>query len=171
MYAILNEIPANNCVAIIVSSDEVDSQKISIPHIVEYFDDIDKKIFGRSMTSEQASRYAQFITELDESVCHIYCCFQSAQSRSAAVASALYKYYGDDKTAYSIWEDPMYSPNPYVFMLLCEALGVEFDALIEANRQAIRKAIQHTRNQTQLYLLVYLNFIFGTDQLFFRVSN
>lgn len=131
MYAILNEIPANNCVAIIVSSDEVDSQKISIPHIVEYFDDIDKKIFGRSMTSEQASRYAQFITELDESVCHIYCCFQSAQSRSAAVASALYKYYGDDKTAYSIWEDPMYSPNPYVFMLLCEALGVNLMHLLK----------------------------------------
>lgn len=152
LYTVLKEIPANNSVAIIASSYEVDSQKIPIPHIVEYFDDIDREIFGRSMTPDQASQYARFITGLDKSVHHIYCCCQSAQSRSAAIAAVLYKYYGDDTLAYSIWKDPNYSPNPYVFLLLCEALGVSFeyvelDALIEANRQAIRKAIQRSRNK------------------------
>lgn len=151
LYTILKERPTDNSVAIIASSDEVDSQKIPIPHIVEYFDDVDREILGRSMTSDQASRYAQFITELDESVRHIFCCCQSAQSRSAAIASAIHKFDGNDKAAYSIWRDPMHSPNPYVFLLLCETLGVEFeyvefDALIEANRQAIRRAIQRSRN-------------------------
>lgn len=47
-------------VAVIASSEEIDSQKIPIPHIVEYFDDIDREIYGRSMSLEQASRYAQF---------------------------------------------------------------------------------------------------------------
>ena len=153
LYSILKETSIDNSVAIIASSEEIDSQRIPIPHIVEYFDDIDREICGRSMTLEQASRYAQFIIGIDKSVSRIYCCCQSAQSRSAAIASALYKYYGDNTLAYSIWKDPIYSPNPYVFLLLCEALGVsfeyvEFDALIEANRQARRKAIQHSRNKT-----------------------
>lgn len=55
LYTILKEIPANNSVAIIASSDEVDSKKIPIPHIVEYFDNIDCEIIGRSMTPDQAS--------------------------------------------------------------------------------------------------------------------
>ena len=151
LYSILKETSIDNSVAIIASSEEIDSQRIPIPHIVEYFDDIDREVFGRSMTSEQASRYAQFIKGLDKSVQHIYCCCQSAQSRSPAMASAIHKFNRNDEAAYSIWRDPMYSPNPHVFLLLCEALGVEFeyvefDALIEANRQAIRRAIQRSRN-------------------------
>ena len=102
LYSLLKETSIDNSVAVIASSEEIDSQKIPIPHIVEYFDDIDREIYGRSMTLEQASRYAQFVTGLDNSVSHIYCCCQSAQSRSAAIASALYKYYGDNTLAYSI---------------------------------------------------------------------
>ena len=152
LYSLLEETSIDNSVAVVASSEAIDSQKIPIPHIVEYFDDIDREIYGRSISLEQASRYAQFVIGLDNSVSHIYCCCQSAQSRSAAIASALYKYYGDNTLAYSIWKNPIYSPNPYVFLLLCEALGVgfeyvEFDALIEANRQAIHKAIQRSRNQ------------------------
>ena len=144
LYSFLEETTIDNSVAVIASSEEIDSQKIPIPYIVEYCDDdIDCEIYGGSITLEQASRCAHFVTGLDNSVSHIYCCCQSAQSRSATVASALYKYYGDSTLAYSVWKNPIYSPNPYVFLLLCEALGVsfeyvEFDALIEANRQAIR---------------------------------
>lgn len=150
LYSVLSETDAAHSVAIIASSYEVDTVKIPIPHIVEYFDDLDREIQGRSLSLEQSKRYADFIENLDANVRHIYCCCQSAQSRSAAIASALYKYYGDEVRSTQIWEDPRYSPNPYVFLMLCEALGVvfgdvELDALIEANRQALRKAIQHAR--------------------------
>ena len=170
LYTLLEEASIDHSVAVIVSSEEIDSQKIPIPYIVEYFDDIDREISGRSMTLEQASRYAQFITGLNNSVSHIYCCCQSAQSRSTAIASALYKYYGENTLAYSsIWKDLKYSPNPCVFLLLCEALGVsfeyvEFDALIEANRQAIRKAIQR-------FFFCLSQLCDWDRQLFFRVLN
>ena len=151
LYSVLSEADIANSVAIIASSYEVNSEKIPIPHVVEYFDDLDMEVHGRSLSLEQAKRYADFIKGLDKNIRHIYCCCQSAQSRSAAIASALYRYHGDEVKAAEIWQDPEYSPNPYVFLLLCEALGivfedVELDALIEANRQALRKAIQCARN-------------------------
>ena len=40
LYSILKETSIDNSVAIIASSEEIDSQRIPIPHIVEYFDDI-----------------------------------------------------------------------------------------------------------------------------------
>ena len=48
LYSILKETSIDNSVAIIASSEEIDSQRIPIPHIVEYFDDIDREICGRS---------------------------------------------------------------------------------------------------------------------------
>ena len=78
LYSLLKETSIDNSVAVIAFSEKIDSQKIPIPHIVEYFDDIDREIYGRSMTLEQASRYAQFVTGLDNSVSHIYCCCQPA---------------------------------------------------------------------------------------------
>ena len=126
LYSILAETDATHSVAIIASSYEVDTANISVPHIVEYFDDLDREVQGRALTLDQAKRYANFIKDLDKNVRHIYCCCQSAQSRSAAIASALYKYYGDDVHSTQIWKEPRYSPNPHVFLMLCEALGVVF---------------------------------------------
>lgn len=151
LYSDLAEVDTTHSIAIIASSYEVDQKKIPIPYVVEYFDDLDREVPGRSLSSEQAKRYVDFIKSLNANVRHIYCCCQSAQSRSAAIASALYKHYGDEVRSTQIWRDPGYSPNPHVFLMLCEALGVvcedaELDALIEANRQALRKTIQHARN-------------------------
>lgn len=147
LYLILKESPAYHSAALIASSEPVDARKIPIPHIIQYFDDLDREVSGRSMTAAQAAEYARFAAGLDSTVHHIYCCCQSAQSRSAAMASALYRYYGDDALSCSIWENPLYSPNPLVFSLLCDALGVkigdaELDVLIETNRQALRRAIR-----------------------------
>lgn len=111
------------------------------------------EVCGLSMTKNHADSYARFIKALDPNITEIYCCCQTARGRSPAIASALYKYWGDDLAAYNIWSNLSYSPNPHVYISLCESLGVlfkstEYEALVEANRQSLLKAVQQANRLT-----------------------
>ena len=73
----------------------------------------------------------------------LYCCCDSGESRSAAVAAALSRYLGRDETAF--WLEPKLHPNPLVYRLLCRACGLKASRLRTAwlqhrNRQAFRNA-------------------------------
>lgn len=151
LYRTLEENSDPHSVAFVASSEKVKEDKLlAVPHIIQYFEDLDYEVPGRSMSRENAAQYARFAKRLDRDVTKIFCSCQAAQSRSPAMAAALYRYFGDGDRMKRIWSDPQYVPNPYVYALLCEALGVpvadcELDDLIETNRQAFRTAIKNSR--------------------------
>ena len=147
LYRTLEENSDPHSVAFVASSEKVKEDKLlAVPHIIQYFEDLDYEVPGRSMSRENAEQYARFAKALNADVTQIFCSCQAAQSRSPAMAAALYRFLGDENGVKRIWSDPRYTPNPYVYGLLCEALGVpvtdwELDDLIETNRQAFRTAM------------------------------
>lgn len=140
------EPPLEKTIVLIASSMEIDTQKIPCRHFVEYFDDLDREVPGRSMTAQQADNYVRFLTRQGTDAELIYCCCQSAQSRSPAMAAALHRFYGNEEQSAFIWKNPHYAPNPLVYQLFCQALGIpvedqELDILIETNRKVFRDMV------------------------------
>jgi hypothetical protein len=132
-------------VAILCSSYGVQEAKVPVPHIVEIFNDVDREIPGRSLSTEAANRIAGFIRNIGPEIEVVYVCCDSGISRSSAIAAAVCRYFGipDD----TIWENPRYQPNPLVFQMLCECLDIPvedalLDFLIGTNRQAFHNAIK-----------------------------
>lgn len=143
LYQILEEKPADG-VAIISATDEIDRSRITVPYILEIYEDLDREIPGRSLSAEAADRFAAFIRSIPQTTQQVFCACNAGQCRSAAVAAAVHLYFGMDDM--KIWEDPQYHPNPLVFSMLCESLHIPMtdamlDYRLETNAQAFRKAI------------------------------
>lgn len=144
LYTILADKPENG-VAVVSSAYEAEEDKLTIPHIVEIYEDLDREVPGRSFSREAACRMAQFIRRIPKTTQTVFCACNAGQCRSTAVAAAISLYYGMDDMP--IWEDSGYKPNPLVFTLLCESLGVEMtdemlDFRLETNYRAFRTAIR-----------------------------
>lgn len=137
-----------NSIAIISSSDTVDTSGLPIPSCLAYYQDLDYES-PRSFTPELAGRIAAFIKSHADSTDHIFVSCQAGQSRSPGIAAALYTYYGRDPM--EVFQQPIYQPNVLCYRLLTDALGVpvsdwEIDALIHVNTTAFRNAIRQSRN-------------------------
>lgn len=146
LYAILQEKPENTA-AVVSSAYETEEDKLTVPHIVELYEDLDLEVPGRSLSPEAAERMAQFVKALPKTTQTVFCACNAGQCRSTAVAAAISLYYGMDDMP--IWENPRYKPNPLVFSLLCKSLGVEMtddmlDFRVGTNYQAFRKAIENS---------------------------
>ena len=131
-------------IAILNSSDPVDTSRLPIPNRLLCYQDLDYES-PRSFTPELADQIAGFVKAYQKQTSHIYVCCQAAQSRSPGIAAALYTYFGLDPI--EIFRQPKYQPNALCYRLLTEALGVgasdeEIDSLIYANIQAFKKAIR-----------------------------
>jgi predicted protein tyrosine phosphatase len=145
LYGILAQEEHPHSVAVLSSSFDVRESRVPIPHIVEIFDDVDREIPGRSLSAEAAQRIAHFIKNVGPEIETVYVCCDSGISRSSAIAAAVCRYFGISDS--SIWENPKYQPNPLVFHLLGESLGLSIsdellDILIYTNRSAFRNAVK-----------------------------
>ena len=151
LYALLSNDPrcAQNAVAILSSSYTVQETKIPIPHITEIYDDVDREIPGRSLSTAAAHRIANFIKGMDPHVKTVFVCCDSGMSRSSAIAAVVHRFYGINDSA--IWNSPHYHPNPFVFRLLLECLDMPvddaiIDRLIAINRLSFKNAIRRSSN-------------------------
>lgn len=145
LYGILAQEEHPHTVAVLSSSFDVRESRVPIPHIVEIFDDVDREIPGRSLSAGAAQRIAHFIKNVGPEIETVYVCCDSGISRSSAIAAAVCRYFGISDSP--IWENPKYQPNPLVFHLLGESLGLSIsdellDILIDTNRSAFRNAVK-----------------------------
>lgn len=143
-----NQIQIEESYALISSSYELG---IHVPmcYSFECYDDIDRFVLGRTFTYEGAKRFAKTVKD-NTHIQHWWCVCDGGQSRSAATACALLRFFGNENDEFKIWKDPHKSPNPLVYEMLCKALGTPVDVLdldlrIYENRAALKNALQ--RNQ------------------------
>ena len=92
--------------------------------VMSYDDVIDPKD-SCAFNTELAAKVADFVkrVESDPAVENLYSVCDGGQSRSAGVAAAIVRYLGGEDLG--IWDSPYYKPNPLVYRLTCEALGIE----------------------------------------------
>ena len=112
--------------------------------VMSYDDVIDPKD-SCAFNTELAARVADFVkrVESDPAVEGLYSVCDCGQSRSAGVAAAIVRYLGGEDLG--IWDSPYYKPNPLVYRLTCEALGIEvtdedITYLVEINEKRFDEA-------------------------------
>ena len=112
--------------------------------VMSYDDVIDPKD-SCAFNTELAARVADFVkrVESNPAVEGLYSVCDCGQSRSAGVAAAIVRYLGGEDLG--IWDSPYYKPNPLVYRLTCEALGIEvtdedITYLVEINEKRFDEA-------------------------------
>ena len=115
--------------------------------LVLYFDDTVNERCDRCFSDEQAKQIMTFWKKLDDTE-QLYVCCDSGESRSTAIAAALYRSLVMDEMA--IWENPHFHPNTLVYKRLCVALGVpstenEIAEKKRINYNALARVIRSTR--------------------------
>lgn len=100
------------------------------------------------LTSKTARKIASYYDDIseDEDVELLYVVCDAGQSRSPSVAACLLKLEGQDDKK-SIWANPQYNPNPYVYKTMSLAFGLRITdrrlrRLVHINKKALKKAIQ-----------------------------
>lgn len=136
-----------NTIAIINSSEPVNTEALIVPHCAVCYQDLDYES-PRSFTPELAQQIANFVRKHRDPIHHIFVCCQAAQSRSPGIAAALYTYYGLDPL--EIFSQPQYHPNVLCYRLLTEAFGIQIqdyqiDTLLHANDKAFKNALAKGR--------------------------
>lgn len=141
------KIAANNSFLLISSSYPLDMPEVAgMTYSFECYDDIDRFVLGRTFIYEGAQRFAKAVTE-NAHIQNWWCVCDGGQSRSAATACALLRFFGNEIGEMKIWQDPRKSPNPLVYETLCKALDVPVDAFdldlrIYEKRTAIKHALR-----------------------------
>ncbi len=114
--------------------------------LVMSYDDVIDPTDKYAYNAELAARVAELVkrVEGDTSVKSIYSACDGGQSRSAGIAAAIVRYLGGEDLG--IWDSPYYKPNPLVYRLTCEALGIEvtdedITYLVEINEKTFDDAI------------------------------
>lgn len=132
------------------SGDAPDARRLGgIPYVYALYQDLDFDGPG-AFSDSDAARFADFVRKLDQKIATLYCVCDAAMSRSPAVAAAASRYFGIDAMD-SIWRDPHYKPNMWVFEKLSTALGVpasdgELDQYIFESDHAFQNAIWQQEN-------------------------
>jgi len=101
----------------------------------------------KAFTEEHGAVVKEFLHKHMDATC-LYVCCDSGQSRSAALAAAIVRYFGGDDLF--IWEDPKYHPNTLVYTRQLAALGMtvhreELEQLSKISDNALRDAIRRSR--------------------------
>lgn len=150
LYQILREQGAEGVAAIIsISGNAPDKEQLyDIPYVYTIYRDIDYKGSG-AFSNEDATRFADFVRNLGSEISTLYCVCDAAMSRSPAVAAAVSRYFDIDSMD-SIWRNPHYKPNMWVFEKLSTALGVpvsdaEMDQYVYESNWAFRRAVAAVR--------------------------
>lgn len=111
-----------------------------------HFADITDARRADAFTAEQAAKVCSFWKNRALYSTLFVCC-DSGESRSPAIAAALMRLMG--RSDFVIWQNPEYHPNPYVYMVLCHAFGLEVkpsevDERKTANHRAFAQRIKQT---------------------------
>lgn len=144
----MEKIPPDS-MAIISASAPIEEEKIHVPHIIAYYEDLDYES-PRSFSQEQAKLIASFVICNATSAANIYVCCNAGESRSPAIAASLCRFFNQEDV--SIWSNARYHPNVLCFCRMNEELGIliddsELDNLIHISRSAFQDAIRKARNQ------------------------
>lgn len=108
--------------AILCSDTEIRANKLrNIPYIYERFSDVTDRRQGTFETA-QAEHIASFVNLLPEQITDLYVCCDAGESRSAAIAAAIMRYWDMDDTV--IWKNPQYHPNTLVYKVQMQAFGL-----------------------------------------------
>lgn len=102
-----------------------------------------------AFSAQLAADVASFLQRPDARP-ELFVCCDCGVSRSAALAAAIRC--ADGGSDFSIWDDPNYMPNPLVYRLMCEALGLgiseqELKERLNLNAAARWAAFSHFANQ------------------------
>ena len=138
-----------NYAAIICSSYTVDETQLFWldKKLILMFDDTVNEFRATCFSEAQAALASDFAMALDEGTT-LYVCCDSGESRSAAIAAALYRRFGLDEML--IWQNHRYHPNTLVYKRMCAALDmtVTEDMIRERkqmNDEALAAAIRAAR--------------------------
>lgn len=144
LYAIAAEADLSECAAIVVSSYDINMDKLQgIANLLTMnFDDVSAEQ-SNSFNDEQAGKMQAFVDSLPNNIDTLFVCCDSGESRSPAIAAAIMEHNGIDHMA--IWKNPKYHPNPYVCAMLCTAFEVseveqEVKTWVEVNNKAFKDA-------------------------------
>lgn len=114
--------------------------------LVLSYDDVIDPDDPYAYTAKLAEQVASLVkrVENDPTITGIYSVCDGGQSRSAGIAAAVVRYLGGEDLG--IWDSPHYKPNPLVYRLTCEALGIEvtdedMTYLVEINEKTFDDAI------------------------------
>ena len=147
-YIAAGEVDLQRSASILNSSYPIQTEKLGpIPYVFCQYDDVEREIPGRSFPLRNgALAVAAFIRSLDDKITDLYCCCDGGCRRSAAVACSVMRYWGMDE--FSVWGNPAYEPNPLVYKMMCEVLGVpvtdqEVNMRVATSRLALKNSINH----------------------------
>ena len=146
----LPEMDRDGLAAIVVSSYEVDAKRLQmLQHsLLLHFDDVNRPMKG-AFTEADGEKIRAFVEGL-EGIGRLYVCCDRGESRSAAMAAAITRFFGQNE--WVIWDDPRYHPNPMVYQLTCRALGLRagkwaISRRLRRSRQALTRAIKRARSK------------------------
>lgn len=131
--------------AIICTTDPFSKAKLSgIRYIHVSFADVTASKRFDAFRPEKAQRIKRFVKNLKDTKV-LYVCCDSGESRSAAVAAAILRYWGKDELA--IWKNVRFHPNPLVYHLQskafkCPSSKLRAVLLTRYNRWLFRKQIK-----------------------------
>ncbi|MBQ5591272.1 MAG: hypothetical protein IIU65_06295 [Clostridia bacterium] len=131
------------------SSYEINQDKLNgfYNTLCIHFDDITDEKNPKAFNLAIADKIADFVKRLPKELDSLFVCCDSGESRSSAFAAAISRYNGLDEI--SIWKNPHYHPNPLVYRLLSNALGVEVskeevENKLKINQKAFSDAIKNS---------------------------
>ncbi len=131
-----------------VRHDKLDSVKILL---VLSFADITDSKNPQALRPEQAVEIHSYIDNLPTNITRLFICCESGESRSAAIAAAVLRYFGDDDM--HIWQNPHLHPNSLVYSMLCEEFGctvmsAELEQKLSISNNAFNEAVEVHRKNT-----------------------
>ncbi len=150
LYYELNEIDAEKSCAIIVSSYDVNMEKLKKLNskIVLRFDDITQLNSEHSFNNEFPEKIFNFVKTLPQDIENIYVCCDAGESRSTAIAAVIMRFYGYDEM--TVWENPHYNPNTLVYKILCRQFGFNVtDDEVRKNQKINEKALSDAINRNR----------------------
>lgn len=139
--------------AILCSSKPLRESKLGrfTNYIFLDFDDVSDEKNPRAFDPYLAEEIRDYLVDLgasEEPIIDLKVCCDYGESRSAAIASAILRFFDPEnkRDVKAYWDQPKYHPNPLVFRLTCQALGIqiqetELARLTQINQIALRKRI------------------------------
>ena len=104
--------------------------------ILKFLDITDARS-NMAINEEQAKAVCDFAKKAyKKGISDLYVCCDSGESRSAAVAAAITRFYSKGrsyrfiiaKEEKKIWSNPAYHPNTYVYKMVCSAFSMRTSA-------------------------------------------
>lgn len=127
---------------------KMDKLKVFCKTLCLNFADITQAFAPCAFTKNTAQRIAAYVKELPARLDTLFVCCDSGESRSTAMSAAIMRYHKMDEM--KIWKNPHYHPNPLVYSLLCEALGVPAsDAEVQEKLRINEKAFSDAVNRNK----------------------